>query len=184
MDTSSYVVRDAHSALMWMRVVAGISSLAGLIAFGWSQYNFDEGEILAEDLGSPFISPVVGVLEYTLIWSLLAVSIRLSSRSPFHPAIYVTFDCIAWAAILAMMIVYLMLMSVYNAGDGYNCSTYAGGGDCIGKAVADVEHFGTAMALLAMLIHFGLFVWACCVTDKFRKSPPKNNEDLKYANAA
>ncbi|KAL5363772.1 hypothetical protein BJX96DRAFT_156219 [Aspergillus floccosus] len=183
MNSSNYTVRDMHRAVMSLRIAAGICSLAALVAFGWSQTNFDNHEVLAEDLGAPFISPVVGVLEYTLIWSLLAVSIRLSSLSPIHPAIYVTFDCIAWAALLAIMILYLALMSPYYSGDGYSCPNYSA--DCIGKTVANVEHFGTAMALLAVLIHFGLFVWACRVADKFRKSVSKSGHGhAKHGSAA
>ncbi|EAU31693.1 conserved hypothetical protein [Aspergillus terreus NIH2624] len=183
MDPSAYIVRDTHRAVVSLRIVAGISSLAALVAFGWSQNNFDNGEVLVEDLGAPVISPVVGILEYTLIWSLLAVSIRLSSQSPIHPAIYVTFDCIAWAGLLAITILYLALMSPYYSGDGYSCPTYTT--DCIGKTVANVEHFGTAMALLAVIIHFGLFVWACRIADKFRKSVSKSGHGhAKGSNAA
>jgi hypothetical protein len=66
MDPSAYIVRDTHRAVVSLRIVAGISSLAALVAFGWSQNNFDNGEVLVEDLGAPVISPVVGIVCDTL----------------------------------------------------------------------------------------------------------------------
>lgn len=79
----------------------------------------------------------------------MVVPIRLATPTPIHPAIYLTFDFIAWAGLLAMLIMYLLFMTVYNEGDGYSCSRYYRGDECIGKLVADAEHFATAMAFLA-----------------------------------
>lgn len=87
--------------------------------------------------------------EYTFVWSLIIASIELSLPVPIHPAIYLTFDLCAWAALVSTLIIYLTLHEPYYTGDGYGCGIN-GRPDCDGKLVANVEHFGTAMAFLAL----------------------------------
>ncbi|OGM40829.1 hypothetical protein ABOM_010554 [Aspergillus bombycis] len=158
-----------------LRFAAAISSLAALIAFGYSQSMFESDMVIVEDLGHAVVSPVTGAAEYTFVWSLIIASIELSLPVPIHPAIYLTFDLFAWAALVITLIIYLMLMEPYYTGDGYSCGIN-GGPNCDGKLVANVEHFGTAMAFIAVVIHFGFFVWACRATHKTRKSDSKDQD--------
>ncbi|KAF9891804.1 hypothetical protein FE257_003285 [Aspergillus nanangensis] len=151
MNAVPYEVRDGTRAILSLRAIAGFSSLAALAAFGWSQSMHDSDEVVVSDLGHALVSPVVGAVQYTFVWSLIILPVRMSMSGPLHPGIYVTFDLFAWAAILATMIIYLMLMAPYFSGDGYSCGgSYSRSEGCKGKTVADVEKFGTAMAWLAL----------------------------------
>lgn len=88
-------------------------------------------------------------VEYTLTWSLIAVSIHWSSRYPLHPGFYAVFDLVACLAVLITLILYLILMAPYFTGEGYTCpGSYSS--VCQGKMVADVEHFATAMGFLVL----------------------------------
>ncbi|KAE8339495.1 hypothetical protein BDV24DRAFT_165241 [Aspergillus arachidicola] len=158
-----------------LRFVAAISSLAALIAFGWSQSMFESDTVMVADLGHELVSPVTGATEYTFVWSLIIASVELSLPVPIHPAIYLTFDLCAWAALVSTLIIYLTLHEPYYTGDGYGCGIN-GRPDCDGKLVANVEHFGTAMAFIALVIHFGFFAWACRATHKARKSDSKGQD--------
>ncbi|KAB8233545.1 hypothetical protein ETB97_003643 [Aspergillus alliaceus] len=163
---------------IFLRSVAAISSLAALIAFGWSQTMFDSDMVIVEDAGNSMVSPVTGATEYTFVWSLIIASVELSLSVPIHPAIYVTFDLLAWAALVISMTLYLLLMNPYYTRDGYSCGVN-GRPNCNGKAVADIEHFGTAMAFIALIIHFGYFVWSCRAVDKMRKGASKKSQDIE-----
>ncbi|KAE8366149.1 hypothetical protein BDV27DRAFT_125779 [Aspergillus caelatus] len=160
--------------IICLRFTAVISSLAALIAFGYSQSMFEGDMVIVEDLGSAAVSPVTGAAEYTFVWSLIIASIELSLPVPIHPAIYLTFDLCAWAALVATLIVYLAVQEPYYT-RGYSCGVN-GGRNCDGQLVANVEHFGTAMAFIAVIIHFGFFVWACRATHKTRKSHSKDQD--------
>lgn len=69
--TYSELVRDGQRPIIALRIVAGVSCLAALIVFGWSQTQFDQDVIVVEDLGAPFILPVIGVV--SLRFSLFSV---------------------------------------------------------------------------------------------------------------
>ncbi|RDW76863.1 uncharacterized protein DSM5745_06855 [Aspergillus mulundensis] len=157
----------SHRLSICLRSVALVASLAGVIAFAYSQDLHDRGIVLTEDLGHHLISPATGTIEYSFIWTLIILSIELSTPLDLHPGLYVAFDFIAWAAVTVGLCLYLAIMQPYYTGDGYTCGR---GYRCNGKRVANVEHFGTAMGFLAVLIHFGFFVWACRATDRLRKS--------------
>lgn len=45
-----------------LRFVAAISSLAALIAFGWSQSMFGSDTVMVADLGHEVVSPVTGAV--------------------------------------------------------------------------------------------------------------------------
>ncbi|KAB8254277.1 hypothetical protein BDV32DRAFT_157117 [Aspergillus pseudonomiae] len=160
---------------IYLRFATAISSLAALIAFGYSQSMFEGDMVIVTDLTHALVSPVTGATEYTFVWSLIIASIELSLPVPIHPAIYLTFDLFAWAALVSTLIIYLVFMEPYFTGGGYSCGVN-GGPDCDGKLVANVEHFGTAMAFIALVIHFGFFVWACRATHKMRKSDSKDQD--------
>lgn len=88
-------------------------------------------------------------VEYTLIWSLIAVSIHWSSRQPLHLGFYVSFDLVACLAVPITLILYLTLMEPYFPGEEYNCPvSYSS--VCQGKTVGDVKHFATAMTFLVL----------------------------------
>ncbi|KAA8648667.1 uncharacterized protein ATNIH1004_004552 [Aspergillus tanneri] len=132
-----------------LRVIATICSLATLIVFGWSQTMFESDMLVVEDLGNAMVSPITGAAEYTFIWSLVILSVELSLPIPIHPGIFIAFDLLAWAALVVTLILYLLLMQPYYISDGYSCGVN-GRPDCNGKIVANVEHFGTAMACIAL----------------------------------
>ncbi|KAL4933210.1 uncharacterized protein BDV17DRAFT_286887 [Aspergillus undulatus] len=154
-----------------LRFVALIVSLAGVIAFGWAQGQHDgqQPEVLTEDLGNHLLAPVTGTIEYTLIWSLIIIPVELSTPTVLQPGLYVAFDLIAWIAPSVAVSLYLAIQEPYYTGEGYTCGRNASP-SCDGKEVANVEHFGTAMVFLAIIIHLGLFAAACRATDKLRKS--------------
>ncbi|KAL4880309.1 hypothetical protein BJY04DRAFT_80219 [Aspergillus karnatakaensis] len=154
---------------IYLRFGAMVASLASVIAFGYSQDHHDREVVLTEDMGGHVIAPVTGTVEYTLIWSLIIGCIELAHKPPIHPGIYVAFDLIAWIAPTVTLALYLAMHEPYFSGDGYNCGR-DWRANCIGKQVASVEHFGTAMGFLAVIIHFMYFVWACIATDRLRKS--------------
>ncbi|KAL4987370.1 hypothetical protein BDW68DRAFT_177860 [Aspergillus falconensis] len=158
----------AHRVSICLRSLALLASLAAVVAFAYSQDAHDRGVVVTQDLGHHLVTPATGTTEYAFIWSLIILSIELSSPTDLHPGIYVAFDLLAWAAVAAGVSLYLGVQEPYYTGDGYTCGgVYP---DCDGKRVARVEHFGTAMGFLAIVIHFGFFVWACRATDKLRKS--------------
>ncbi|KAL2812952.1 hypothetical protein BJX63DRAFT_395310 [Aspergillus granulosus] len=149
-----------------LRFVTIVTSLAAVISFGYTQGLHDRDVLTAADLGHHLITPVTGTTEYALIWSLIIFSIELATPIPTHPGIYIAFDFIAFAAVAVALSLYLALMEPYLTG-GYDCGRLEPG--CDGKQAANIEHFGTAMGFLAVIIHFGFFVWACRATDKLRK---------------
>ncbi|KAL4783808.1 hypothetical protein BJX76DRAFT_357593 [Aspergillus varians] len=151
-----------------LRFVALIASLAAVIAFAYSQNLHDMEVVTTADMGHHMVTQATGTTEYAFIWSLIIISIELSTPVDLHPGIYVTFDLIAWVAPAIGICLYLASMEPYYAGDGYSCGRdYR---DCDGKQIANVEHFGSAMGFLAVIVHFGFFVRACRATDKLRKS--------------
>ncbi|KAI9375911.1 hypothetical protein BJX61DRAFT_41302 [Aspergillus egyptiacus] len=154
--------------LTGFRAVAMIASLAAVIAFAYSQGQHDGGEVETSDLGHHVVTPATGTTEYGFIWSLVILSIELATPVPIHPGIYIAFDFIAFAAMTVGIALYLAIHEPYYSGDGYSCGRYYP--ECNGKQVANVEHFATAMGFLAVIIHFGFFVWACRAADKLRKS--------------
>lgn len=81
------------------------------------------------------------------MWSLVVIPIQLSSPSPLHPGIYVSFDLLAWTTVLAVTLIYYLLMEPYFSGDGYSCEV---SWPCNGKAVAITEQVGGAFALLSV----------------------------------
>ncbi|KAL4963699.1 uncharacterized protein BDV14DRAFT_176188 [Aspergillus stella-maris] len=168
MENPASIKWRSHRVTLSLRFVAFIASLASVIAFGWSQGNHDGNIVETSDLGNHVIAPVTGTIEYTLIWSLIIIPVELSTPVTLHPALSVTFDLLAWAAPLVTVCIYLALHEPYYSGDGYSCGNMAGR-ECNGKQVANVEHFGTAMLFLAVIIHFTLFVMACRATDNLRK---------------
>ncbi|KAL4793763.1 hypothetical protein BDV19DRAFT_213263 [Aspergillus venezuelensis] len=180
MESPASIKWRSHWVTLCLRFIAFIASLASVIAFGWSQGKHDGNIVVTSDLGHHFIAPVTGTIEYTLIWSLIIIPVELSTPITLHPALSVTFDLIAWAAPLATVCIYLALHGPYYSGDGYPCGREAYG-DCNGRQVANVEHFGTAMLFLAVAIHFGLFVMACRATDKLRKGQRGENKAVGYA---
>ncbi|KAL4957570.1 hypothetical protein BDW69DRAFT_156113 [Aspergillus filifer] len=159
MENPASIKWRSHRVTLSLRFIAFISSLASVIAFGWSQQKHDRNIVETSDLGHHVIAPVTGTIEYTLIWSLIIIPVELSTPITLHPALAVAFDLIAWAAPLATVCIYLALHGPYYSGDGYSCGNMAYG-ECNGKQVANVEHFGTAMLFLAVVIHFVLFVMA------------------------
>ncbi|KAL4899843.1 hypothetical protein BDW74DRAFT_106508 [Aspergillus multicolor] len=171
----------SHRVSIGLRSIALVASLAGIIAFAYSQDLHDRGVVLTEDLGHHIVTPSTGTIEYSFIWSLIILSIELSNPLDLHPSLYVAFDFLAWAAVTVGLCLYLAIMEPYYTGDGYTCGR--GYRDCNGKRVANVEHFGTAMGFLAVVIHFGFFVWACSAADKLRKSQHVSKK-VAFANAA
>ncbi|KAL4994644.1 hypothetical protein BDV10DRAFT_188845 [Aspergillus recurvatus] len=158
----------AHRASICIRSIALVASLAAVIAFAYSQNVHDRGVVVTQDLGHHLVTPATGTTEYAFIWSLIILSIELSLPIDLHPGIYVAFDLLAWAAVATGVSLYLGIQEPYYTGNGYTCGRdYP---ECDGKRVASVEHFGTAMGFLAIVIHFGFFVLACRATDKLRKS--------------
>ncbi|KAL6231233.1 hypothetical protein BDW75DRAFT_244083 [Aspergillus navahoensis] len=158
----------AHRVSICLRSLALVTSLAAVIAFAYSQDAHDRGVVVTQDLGHHLVTPVTGTAEYAFIWSLIILSIELSSPVDLHPGIYIVFDLLAWATVATGVSLYLGIHEPYYTGDGYTCGR--GYPDCDGKRVANVEHFGTAMGFLVIVIHFGFFVRACHATDKLRKS--------------
>ncbi|KAL4735128.1 hypothetical protein BDV11DRAFT_39893 [Aspergillus similis] len=168
MEFPASTQRRVPRVSIYFRCLALVASLAAVISFAYSQDAHDRGVVLTEDLGHHLVTPATGTTEYAFIWSLIILSIELSSPVDIHPGIYVAFDFLAWAAVATGVSLYLGIQEPYYTGDGYACGRdYR---ECDGKRVASVEHFGTAMGFLAVVIHFGFFVWACRATDKVRKS--------------
>ncbi|KAL4940281.1 hypothetical protein BDV06DRAFT_196963 [Aspergillus oleicola] len=181
MENPASIKWHSDRVTLSLRFIAFISSLAAVIAFGWSQNEHDQNRVETSDLGHHVIAPVTGTIEYTMIWSLIIIPIELSTPMTLHPALFVTFDLIAWIAPLAAVCIYLALHAPYYSGSGYPCGNMAYG-ECDGKQVANVEHFGTAVLFLAVIIHFALFVIACRATDKMRKG--QSGEKKVIGNAA
>ncbi|KAL2812334.1 hypothetical protein BDW59DRAFT_155311 [Aspergillus cavernicola] len=168
MESSASTKWHTQRLSICLRFVAMFASLIAVITFGYSQGRHDNDEVMVSDLGHHVVTPATGTTEYAFIWSLVIATIELSTPVPIHPGIYIAFDFIAFGAVTAAVIVYLLIQAPYYSGDGYSCGRdYP---DCDGKQLANIEHFATAMALLAVVIHFGFFVWACRATDKLRKS--------------
>ncbi|KAL2851882.1 hypothetical protein BJY01DRAFT_107169 [Aspergillus pseudoustus] len=171
----TYTNLDSPASIKWrtqrlpicLRFTTIIASLAAVISFGYTQGLHDREVVTSPDLGQHLITPVTGTTEYAFIWSLIIFSVELATPIPFHPGIYIAFDFIAFAAVSVALCLYLALMEPYFTG-GYTCGRLEP--DCDGKQAANVEFFGTAMGFVAVIIHFGFFVWACRATDKLRKS--------------
>ncbi|KAL4757817.1 uncharacterized protein BDW70DRAFT_105910 [Aspergillus foveolatus] len=171
MEFPASTQRRVHHVSIYLRCLVLIASLAAVISFAYSQDAHDRGVVLTEDLGHHLVTPATGTTEYAFIWSLIILSIELSSPVAIHPGVYVAFDFLAWTAVATGLSLYLAMHEPYYTGDGYTCGRdYREYRDCDGKQIASVEHFGTAMGFLAVVIHFGFFVWACRATDKLRKS--------------
>ncbi|KAL2843569.1 hypothetical protein BJX68DRAFT_270064 [Aspergillus pseudodeflectus] len=165
-SSASFKWRSQRLSLC-LRFVTIVASLAAVISFGYTQDLHDRDVLTAADLGHPVIAPVTGTTEYALVWSLIIFSVELATPTPIHPGIYIAFDFIAFAAVTVALCLYLAIMKPYYTG-GYTCGRTEP--DCNGKQAAYVEHFGTAVGFVAVIIHFGFFVWACRATDKLRKS--------------
>ncbi|KAL2860969.1 uncharacterized protein BJX67DRAFT_386127 [Aspergillus lucknowensis] len=151
-----------------LRSIAMVASLAAVVSFAYSQDLHDREVVETADLGHHVVTPATGTTEYAFIWSLIILAVELATPVPIHPAIYIAFDFIAFAAVTVALCLYLALIEPYYSGDGYTCARLEPG--CNGKQVANVEHFATAMGFLAVIIHFGFFAWACRATDKLRKT--------------
>ncbi|KAJ0426697.1 hypothetical protein BJY00DRAFT_339 [Aspergillus carlsbadensis] len=167
MESSASIKWRTQRLSLSLRFVTIIASLAAVISFGYTQGLHDRDVLTAADLGHHIVTPVTGTTEYALVWSLIIFSVELATPGPIHPGIYIAFDFIAFAAVTVALCLYLAFMEPYYTG-GYSCGRTEP--DCDGKQAAYVEHFGTAVGFIAVIIHFGFFVWACRATDKLRKS--------------
>ncbi|PKY08652.1 hypothetical protein P168DRAFT_332219 [Aspergillus campestris IBT 28561] len=157
----------AQSTNLSLRILTGITSLIALCVFGWANSSHDITDLGYYDLGGPMLSPVIAGTGYTLAWSIIAVCVELLSHKPIHHGVYVTFDLFAWTGLVATIVMYLLWMMPYLRGVAYDCK--AGYRDCSGKTLADIEYFGTAVALVTMILYFWLFVRSCISTHKLRK---------------
>ncbi|RJE26376.1 hypothetical protein PHISCL_01263 [Aspergillus sclerotialis] len=155
------------------RSIALISSLISWACLIYADQEHERGDISNGDLSTPFVSPVLYCVEFAFVWSLIAIPIQFSSPYGIHPGIYVTFDPLSWISILITTIFYFILMipysMLYNSAARYSCRSPAFT-LCNGEAVAITELVAAAFALLSVILHFGLFVWACRATDKLKKS--------------
>ncbi|KEY80494.1 hypothetical protein BA78_8357 [Aspergillus fumigatus] len=125
-------VSDSHPAVLSLRTAALVTSAAGFISLAWSITHHKD---ISDDGAGGINSIVLGTIAYAFLWSLVALTIRLTPRR-IHPGIYLAFDLIAFLANVIAGSIGLAVLAPAMEG-GYNC--YSAG--CDGDAVLRVEIF-------------------------------------------
>ncbi|KAH3595645.1 hypothetical protein KXW46_009225 [Aspergillus fumigatus] len=87
-------VSDSHPAVLSLRTAALVTSAAGFISLAWSITHHKD---ISDDGAGGINSIVLGTIAYAFLWSLVALTIRLTPRR-IHPGIYLAFDLIAFLA--------------------------------------------------------------------------------------
>ncbi|KAH3191372.1 hypothetical protein KXV92_002873 [Aspergillus fumigatus] len=127
-------VSDSHPAVLSLRTAALVTSAAGFISLAWSITHHKD---ISDDGAGGINSIVLGTIAYAFLWSLVALTIRLTPRR-IHPGIYLAFDLIAFLANVIAGSIGLAVLAPAMEG-GYNC--YSAG--CDGDAVLRVEIFAS-----------------------------------------
>ncbi|KAL3484171.1 hypothetical protein BJX62DRAFT_219089 [Aspergillus germanicus] len=155
---SPYYTNDRHRALLSLRALSILTSLAALSTLAWT---IPAHENVSNDgVGSGVTPGVVASTAYAFLWSTTVLILRYIVHTPIYPGVYLALDFIAFGILAGCTIVMvIMIEPFFNS--SYSC---AGGIKCDGGLLARVEWFGAVMGLVCCAIHFGLFVWACWAT--------------------
>ncbi|KAJ8176772.1 hypothetical protein LV161_008389 [Aspergillus fumigatus] len=135
-------VSDSHPAVLSLRTAALVTSAAGFISLAWSITHHKD---ISDDGAGGINSIVLGTIAYAFLWSLVALTIRLTPRR-IHPGIYLAFDLIAFLANVIAGSIGLAVLAPAMEG-GYNC--YSAG--CDGDAVLRVEIFAYVIVFVNVL---------------------------------
>ncbi|KAJ0417652.1 hypothetical protein BJY00DRAFT_289326 [Aspergillus carlsbadensis] len=160
---SPYYANDRHKALLSLRALSILTSLAALSTLAWTIPAHEN--VNNDGVGSGVTAGVVGSSAYAFLWSSTVLILRYILYIPIHPGVYLAFDFIAVGLLAGWTIVMVLFIEPFF-NSSYTCTV---GNDCAGGLLAKVEWFGAVMGLLCCAVHLGLFVWACWATDKERK---------------
>ncbi|KAH3458314.1 hypothetical protein KXX05_004071 [Aspergillus fumigatus] len=157
-------VSDSHPAVLSLRTAALVTSAAGFISLAWSITHHKD---ISDDGAGGINSIVLGTIAYAFLWSLVALTIRLTPRR-IHPGIYLAFDLIAFLANVIAGSIGLAVLAPAMEG-GYNC--YSAG--CDGDAVLRVEIFA--------VVHVMLVIWAswACHVERARRMEKNGFEEVE-----
>ncbi|KAE8354336.1 hypothetical protein BDV28DRAFT_147170 [Aspergillus coremiiformis] len=174
MTDRTYLVQDGHPAILSLRIAAMVSAFTTIVVFAWALKAHDH--VYTDVNGASLCIMILISATYAALWSLIPLTIRSLLHRALHPGIYIAFDFIAFGAVFSTTVLTMSILTVYAEG-GYNCRGYA----CRDTALANVEFFGFAIALVNSVLHLILFVWACWVCDYHRKQSHKMDEAISKA---
>lgn len=165
-------VSDSHPAVLSLRTAALVTSAAGFISLAWSITHHKD---ISDDGAGGINSIVLGTIAYAFLWSLVALTIRLTPRR-IHPGIYLAFDLIAFLANVIAGSIGLAVLAPAMEG-GYNC--YSAG--CDGDAVLRVEIFAYVIVFVNVVVHVMLVIWAswACHVERARRMEKNGFEEVE-----
>ncbi|KAL3455209.1 hypothetical protein BJX64DRAFT_78278 [Aspergillus heterothallicus] len=163
-NPSPYYADDRHKALVSLRALSILTSLATFPALAWIIPAHDH--VINDGVGSGVTPGVVASTAYAFLWSTIVLILRYIVNISIHPGVYIAFDFLAFGLLAGWTIVMVLFIEPF-VDMAYSCRSVD---DCDGDLLRKVEWFGGVMGLVCCSVHFLLFVWACWAMDRERKS--------------
>ncbi|ODM15107.1 hypothetical protein SI65_09346 [Aspergillus cristatus] len=145
MKASRHISHDRHPAILILRVATIFASIVCVVAFAW-MFRAHE-EVYTDGVGSFLTLFPLIFTAYALFWFLLILLIRVFSSAIIHPAIYITFDLIAFGTVLGWCVTKLEFVASY--GSRHSCNHGPPGScDTVARVLKGVEYFGCVVGIL------------------------------------